>query len=124
MSSSSGSTKNDWSTPSCCPVKLSAKNVIHYVQALALDIGTMGIPGQELLLGEKLTPEHPVKNGMTMAWVPDNAEPPIWTKRLRPLKKEDEIWVNAQDGLHATAMTHYTGKCGTLIAYLSRSVES
>ncbi|KAJ1422162.1 hypothetical protein B484DRAFT_465385 [Ochromonadaceae sp. CCMP2298] len=123
MSSRSGSSKNDGSTPSCCLVKLSAKNVIQYVQALALDMGTMGIPGQELLQGEKLTPEHPVRGGMTMAWVPDESEPPIWTKKLRPLQKEDEAWVNAQDGLHATAMTHYTGKCGSLIAYLSRSVE-
>ncbi|KAJ1421021.1 hypothetical protein B484DRAFT_465659 [Ochromonadaceae sp. CCMP2298] len=123
MSSRSGSSKNDGSTPSCCPVKLSAKNVIRYVQALALDMGTMGIPGQELLQGEKLIPEYPVKDGTTMAWVADESEPPIWTKRPRPLTKADEPWVNTQDALHATVMTHYTGKCGILISYLSRSIE-
>ncbi|KAJ1395086.1 hypothetical protein B484DRAFT_472620 [Ochromonadaceae sp. CCMP2298] len=123
MSSRSGSSKNDGGTSLCCTVKLSAKNVTQYVQALALDMGTMGIPGQELLRGEKLTPEHPVKDGMTMTWVTDDSNPPVWTKKLRPLIKEDETWVNAQYGLHAIVMAQYTGKCGILIAYLSRSLE-
>jgi hypothetical protein len=110
--------KGDGGSLHCCMIKLTPSNVAQYIQAQAPDMGTMGTPGEEILVGEKLTPKHPAESNTREERVWEHGE---WVITERPLVETDGDWIKDHDGPHALVMRHYHRDCGKLIAYQNRS---